>query len=320
MTKRTRYFMAGSAAVLAAGLSTGLVAYFAGGFQPVSAAPVANELRYVPADAAVVAYADVRSIMDSDLRQRLKAAMPMQEQGQAEFQAQTGIDIEKDIDYIVAAASGVGQNPDGLVVARGRFNDTQLEALALEHGGQVEEYKGKRLINSPENDGHQMSLAFLESGLVAIGTKATVQRAIDAQLSSHSITNNSEMMDLVGEIGNTSNAWAVGRFDTIAQQASLPTEIASKMPPIKWFAASGHVNGGISGVLRAEANDDESAELLRRQVSGALAFGEMIGKSDPKVAAMISSLQLSGSGKTVAISFTVPAELLAMIPQQIEKQ
>jgi hypothetical protein len=312
--------MAGSAAVLAAGLSTGLVAYFAGGFQPVSAAPVANELRYIPADAAVVAYADVRSIMDSDLRQRLKAAMPMHEQGQAEFQAQTGIDIEKDIDYIVAAASGVGQNPDGLVVARGRFNDTQLEALALEHGGQVEEYKGKRLINSPENEGHQMSLAFLEAGLVAIGTKATVQRAIDAQLSSHSITSNSEMMDLVGEIGNASNAWAVGRFDTIAQQASLPTEIASKMPPIKWFAASGHVNGGISGVLRAEANDDESAELLRRQVSGALAFGEMIGKSDPKVAAMISSLQLSGSGKTVAISFTVPAELLAMIPQQIEKQ
>ena len=318
MTKRTRYFMAGSAAVLAAGLSTGLVAYFVGGFQPVSAAPVANELRYVPADAAVVAYADVRSIMDSDLRQRLRAAMPMHEQGQAEFQAQTGIDIEKDIDYIVAAASGVCENPDGLVVARGRFNDTQLEALAVQHGGQVEEYKGKRLINSPATEGHQMSLAFLEAGLVAIGTKATVQRAIDAQLTSHSITSNAEMMDLVGEIGNTSNAWAVGRFDTIAQQAKLPAEVAQRMPPIKWFAASGHVNGGISGTLRAEANDEQSAELLRRQVSGALAFGEMVGKSDPKVGALISSLQMSGTGKTVAISFTVPAELLAMIPQ-IEK-
>ena len=320
MTKRTRYFMAGSAAVMAAGLCTGLVAYFAGGFQPVSAAPVANELRYVPADAAVVAYADVRSIMDSDLRQRLTAAMPMHEQGREEFKTQTGIDIEKDIDYIVAAASGVGGNPDGLVVARGRFNDTQLEALALEHGGQVEEYRGKRLINSTVDEGRQMSLAFLEAGLVAIGTKATVQRAIDAQMSSHSITSNSEIMDLVGEIGNASNAWAVGRFDTIAQQASLPAEIATKMPPIKWFAASGHVNGGISGTFRAEANDDEAGELLRRQVSGALAFGEMIGKSDPKVAALISSLQLSGTGKTVAVSFTVPAELLAMIPQAIEKQ
>lgn len=319
MNKRTRYFMAGSGAVLAAGLCTGLIAYYAGGFQPLSAAPVANELRYVPADSAVVAYADVRSIMDSDLRQRLKEAMPMHGQGQEEFQAHTGIDIEKDIDYIVAAASGIGDRPDGLVVARGRFNDTQLEALALQHGGQVEDYKGKRLVNSPANNGHQVSMAFLEAGLVAIGTKTTVQRAIDAQLSSHSITSNSEMMDLVKEIGNSSNAWAVGRFDTIAQQAKLPAEIATKMPPIKWFAASGHVNGGISGNLRAEALDEASAENLRRMVSGALAFGEMVGKSDPKVSSLINSLQLSGTGKTVAVSFTVPAELLAMIPAQIEK-
>jgi hypothetical protein len=310
--------MAGSAAVLAAGLCTGLVAYYAGGFQSVSAAPVANELRYVPADAAVVAYADVRSIMDSDLRMRLKAAMPMHPKGQEEFQAQTGIDIEKDIDYVVAAASGVGGNPNGLIVARGRFNETQLEALAREHGGQVEEYKGKRLITSA-NEEHQVSLAFLEAGLVAIGTKTTVQGAIDAQMSSHSITSNSEMMDLVADIASNSNAWAVGRFDSIAQQAKLPAEVASKMPPIKWFAASGHVNGGISGTLRAEALDEASAENLRKIVSGALAFGEMAAKSDPTAGALINSLQLSGSGKTVAVSFSIPAELLAMIPQQIEK-
>jgi len=319
MTKKTRYFMAGSAAVITAGLGTGLVAYFVGGFTPVSAAPIANELRYVPADSTVVAYADVRSIMDSDLRQQLKAAMPMHEKGQEEFQAQTGIDIEKDIDYVVAAAAGATPEAGGLIVARGRFNNTQLEALATQHGGRLEEYQGKRLIHSPDSGGQQMTLAFLEAGLVAIGTKATVQRAIDAQMSSRSITGNSEMMDLVGEIGNSSNAWAVGRFDTIAQQAKLPAEIASRMPPVKWFAASGHVNGGISGTLRAEANDDASAELLRRQVSGALAFGEMVAKSDPKVGALINSLQLSGSGKTVALSFTVPAELLAMIPAAVEK-
>ncbi len=76
MTKKTRYFMAGSTAVLAAGLGTGLIAYYAGGFEPVSASAVANELRYVPADASLVAYADVRAIMDSELRTRLKAAMP----------------------------------------------------------------------------------------------------------------------------------------------------------------------------------------------------------------------------------------------------
>ncbi|HXG54348.1 MAG TPA: hypothetical protein VNJ03_03140 [Vicinamibacterales bacterium] len=321
MTKQTRYFLTGSAAVLTAGLCTGLVAYYAGGFEPVSAAPVANELRYVPADATVVAYADVRAIMDSDLRQRLKAAMPMHEKGQQEFQQQTGIDIERDIDYIVAAVAGVDPHNGGLVVARGRFNDAQLETLAREHGGVSEEYKGKRMVHSPaDQKGHpQMTLAFLEPGLVAMGSRVAVQKSIDAQLSSHSITGNNEMMEIVGEVGQGNNAWAVGRFDAIASQAKLPAEIANKMPPVKWFAASGHVNGGITGSLRAEATDDASAELLRRQLSGALALGEMLGKSDPKVAGLVQSLQMSGSGKTVAVSFTLPAELLQMIPMAAGK-
>ncbi len=319
MTKKTRYFMAGSTAVLGVGLCTGLVAFYAGGFEALSAAPVASELRYVPADSTVIAYADVRSIMDSDLRTQLKAAIPMHEQGQEEFRTQTGIDIERDIDYIVAAgATGSAQAPlaGGLVVARGRFNDTQLEALAREHGGQVEEYKGKRMIHSPASEsGHQMTLAFLEPGLVAIGTKTTVQGAIDAQLTSHSITANSEMMAIVAEIATNNNAWAVGRFDAIAAQANLPTEIASRMPPVKWFSAAGHVNGGITGTLRAEATDEASADLLRRQVSGVLALGEMVAKSDPTAGALIKSLQMSGTGKTVALSFALPAEVLALIPQ-----
>ena len=324
MTKKTRYFMAGSAAVLGVGLCTGLVAFYAGGFEALSAAPVASELRYVPANSTVIAYADVRSIMDSELRTRLKAAIPMHEQGQEEFRAQTGIDIERDIDYIVAA--GATGNPEaplagGLVVARGRFNDTQLETLAREHGGQVEDYKGKRLIHSPANEsGHQMTLAFLEAGLVAIGTKATVQGAIDAQLTSHSITANSEMMGIVSEIASNNNAWAVGRFDAIAAQANLPTEIASRMPPVKWFSAAGHVNGGISGTLRAEATDEASADLLRRQVSGVLALGEMVSKSDPTAGALVKSLQMSGSGKTVVLSFALPAEVLALIPQMAGAQ
>ncbi len=321
MTKKTRYFLAGSAAVLAAGLCTGLIAYYAGGFQPVSAAPVANELRYVPADATAIAYADVRAIMDSDLRMRLKAAIPMHQQGQEEFQRETGIDIERDIDYIVAAVAGASPETGGLVVARGRFNNTQLETLALQHGGIVEDYKGKRIVNSRVHEQHtgQFALAFLEPGLVAMGAKAAVQRGIDAQLNAQSINGNSEMMDLVADIAQSNNAWAVGRFDAIASQAKLPPEIAQRMPPIKWFAAAGHVNGGISGMLRAEANDEQSADLLRRQVNGLLALGEMVGGSDPKTAALVKSLQMSGSGKTVALSFTIPAELLQLIPQAAGK-
>jgi hypothetical protein len=331
MTKRTRYFLAASGAVLAAGLGTGLVAYYTGGFQPVSASAVSNELRYVPADATVVAYADVRAIMDSDLRARLKEALPLHdERGQQEFQAQTGIDIEKDIDYVVASLTAGSEKPAPLVVARGRFNDTQLEAVIREHGGTVEEYKGKRLIVCPtgEHDGApiqtgSVTLAFLEPGLVAIGESSAVKTSIDAQLAAHSVTSNNEMMELVADISSGNNAWAVGRFDVLASHANLPEQVSSRLPQLKWFAAAGHVNGGLSGSVRAEARDEQSAENLRDVVRGFLGLARLQAQADPRSAAMVESLQLSGTGKTVALSFTVPAEVLQMIPKaqpQVEKE
>ena len=310
MNRNTRYFLAGSAAILTAGLATGLVAYYGGGFQALSASTGPTELAYVPPDAAVIAYADVGAIMNSELRLRIKEAMPMQEKGQEEFRRETGIDIERDIEYVVAAVTPGTHS--ALLVARGKFNPTQLEGLAVQHGGVVETYRDKRMI-SKAGDSHSGSLAFLEPGLIAIGDTATIKRAIDAQLSATSVTSNDEIMTLVSDIERGNNAWAVGRFDVITAHAKLPEQIARQIPPVKWFAASGHINGGISGMVRVEALDDEAAELLRRQVNGALAFGEMVGRNDPRAAAALKTIQMSGSGKTVQLSFTVPGELLQMV-------
>jgi len=313
MTRNTRYFMAGSAAVLTAGLCTGLVAYYGGGFQALSASTGPLELRYVPSDAAVIAYADVGAIMNSELRLRIKEAMPMHQKGQEEFQRETGIDIERDIEYVVAAVTPGTHS--ALLVARGNFNPSLLESLALQHGGVVETYREKRLV-SRAADNHTPNggtLAFLEPGLVAIGDTATIKRAIDAQMSAASVTSNDEIMTLVSDIAPGNNAWAVGRFDVLAAHAKLPDQIAKQIPPVKWFAAAGHINGGISGMVRVEANDDKAAELLRRQVNGALAFGEMMWRSDARISAALKSIQTSGNGKSVQLSFTVPAELLQMV-------
>lgn len=337
MTKKTRYFMTGSAAILATGLCTGLVAYYGGGFQALNASTGPTELSYVPADAAIVAYADVRSIMDSELRQRFKQAVPvpMNEQGRQEFLERTGIDIERDIDYIVAAASPTGQgHPDGVVVARGNFDIVKLEGFALEHGAQVQEYRGKRLLvlqhegartTDATADGTVTTstqtrtgvLAFLEPGLVAIGDSTSVQKAIDAQLSAQSITSNNEMMDLVKDIERTNNAWAVGRFDLIASQANLPEQIARQLPPVKWFAAAGHINGGVSAQVRAEANDDQAAENLRGVLNGVISLARLQGQNDPKLTSVINSLQLTGTGRTVQLSFTVPAEIFELIAPKV---
>ncbi len=112
----------------------------------------------VSSNAVVVAYADVQKVMTSELRQRLRRALPAQENGQREFQNLTGINIETDITHVVAfiepdTASGSSLPGAGMVLASGLFDEVKIESLMREHGATVETYKDKRLIVAVPNGG-----------------------------------------------------------------------------------------------------------------------------------------------------------------------
>jgi hypothetical protein len=320
--KKTRYFVAISAAILAIGLGTGLVASYMG--LPVSvfsSAAGPEELQYVPADAAVVAYANVREVLNSDFRKRFNDIGPSQDD-KNEFEEKTGLNFEQDVDSVVAAVmpkDGMANNPAGsfLVLARARYQAARLEALAVEHGAQVSDYKGKRIItHHEENDGDKtdddMAFGFIEADLVAFGSVNAVKASIDARESNRNIVSNNEMMKLVNEIDNA-NAWAVGKFDAIAEKAGLPAEIASAMPAISWFSAAGHVNGGISGTFKAEAKDEATAKNLRDLMGGFLAMAKMQAANKPGMQQLADSLVISGTGNTVALAFAIPSEVLDVI-------
>ena len=329
MTARTRYFVISSALVTFVGLGSGLVAYYAG----LPAGAVAGrggpeELQYIPSDAAVVAYADVRHIMASELRQRIRTMMPGQDKGQQEFETLTGINVETDIDHVVACllpdASGSKGPGVGLVLARGTFNEVKIEALMREHGAYVEQYKDKRLIVGPAHtatqdasapvnpdNSREVALSFLKPGLVAIGTSTLIHRAIDLENGGANITTNDEVAGLVRSL-DSSNAWAVGRFDALRSSAKLPRGIGD-LPPITWFSASGTIDDGIAAVLRAETSSDEAAKNLRDVVQGFAALASLQAGSKPELKALAQSLEISGTGKTVALSFSVPGRLLDLM-------
>ena len=320
MTPRTRYFMFGSVAFLLVGLCTGVVAFYSGlpmGAFGQQSAP--TELSYVPADAAVVAYCNVRDVMQSQLRQKLQQNMPNREEGQRQFERETGLNIERDIDRVVGflVPTGAKEGYRGMVLASGRFDVVRLEGLAREHGGQVSDYKGKRMITrapeagSTEGAHKSVTVAFLTPGLVAVGDTDSVKRGIEG-VGGTNITANKELMGLVDEIDD-SNAWAVGRFDALITHANLPEGVASQIPAVKWFSASGHVNGGVSGLLRAETRDDQAGQNLRDVVQGFLALARLQAGSKPEMQALVSSLQVSGTGRTVALSFTLPSEAIEAI-------
>lgn len=326
MSKKTRYFVMVAAGILAVGLGTGLVASYMGlPVSLVSQAAGPEELQYVPADAAVVAYADVRNVMNSQFRERFRQMEPSSRE-RDEFEQKTGLDIEQDIDTVVAAfiprEGTVDDDESALVLARGRFEAARLEALALEHGGTAVDYRGKRLLThlDDRDNGRSrgMSVGFVEADLVALGATEAVKMAIDAHAENKSVVSNLDLMRLVSELNNP-NAWAVGRFDTLAREASLPSEVKAQLPPLQWFSASGNINGGLSGLFKAEARDEASAQNLRDVLRGFLALAKLQAGNRPGMQQMVDSLQLSGEGTTVSLAFDIPSEFFDAL-EAISKQ
>jgi hypothetical protein len=327
MTQRTRYFLVGSALVLTLGLGTGLVAFYNGNLPLRTASVGPSELAYLPQTSAGIAFADVRSIMTSEFRQKLRQVLPTGE-AKDELLRETGIDIENDIDIVVAGftppAAGTSMEQGAVVLVRGRFDVTQIETLATQHGAAVEEYGGKRMLVFGKPDGTMLStphgtvsgkpgLAFLEPGLLGLGPAPALKAAIDSAAKQQDVTKNADLMKLVSEVSGGSNAWVVSQFDAIANNANLPTEISSRLPAVQWFAASVNVNGGVNGVLRAETRDDQSADQLRDIIRGGLAAARLVSGNDPKADALVNSLQVMGTGRNVSVSFTLPAEIIEMI-------
>jgi hypothetical protein len=228
-----------------------------------------------------------------------------------DFQTKTGIDIETDIDRVVASfpdRPADGPSEPSLMLARGRFDEIRIAGVIEDQGGEVEQYKGTRLLTHP-GPGDRTSLAFLEPGLVAVGSTGLVRQAIDVKAGAPSVTGSTDLMMWVRDVSD-GTMWAVGRFDSLAERARLPVGMAEQLPPITWFAASGRLDAGLHALIRAEARDQAAADSLRELLRGFLALARLHGNGKTDLTTLMNAVQIGGDGKTVSLAFSASPELL----------
>ena len=309
--------MLGGAGVLVAGLVGGLAAWLSDNLPGlVLAQERPDELRYVPSEATILSFANVRAVMDSDLRRRLREIQP-DLGGQREFRNRTGIDIEQDIDYVVAGLVPDGSDDvSGIAVLAGRFDAARIEALAVGLGGTASEHQGRRLVTV--GDG-ALAMGFLEPGVVALGSELLVRRAVDLPSTGGAVDSNAELMDLLRHVDDGSTAWTIGRLDDPGAGDWLPDQVEAQVSQVEGFALGGRVNGGVSGTLTAEATDEETGRNLRDLLQGFLALARLQAGSRPELNGLLDSIQLDGAGASVTLSFELPAEVvLELLPDPSE--
>jgi hypothetical protein len=303
MSKRTRLFVVGSLATLAIGLGTAGLASYAG-LSPVNllGRAATSDLAFVPGTARFVAYANVRRVMDSGLRQQLVPSLDTSSAAKNPFQ-QIGLDLEQDVDSVVVASLPGGTRPEGmpLLLAHGRFDAGRIEAEIRNAGGSPTTYQGIRLVAN-----EKIAAAFIEPGFIAVGDPASVRLALDTKSNGAAITADASAMRLVGRVDDA-NTWVVANFEDLQAAKSLPGGVAGQLPAITWLAASGDVGDGFSARIFAEGRDQKAAQDLQEVVRGFVALARMQSGQEAALSELLNSVELSSEGNTVTLSFAVPA-------------
>ena len=325
MTKKTRYFVLGAGTVLVVGLGGGLIAYLA--YNRVAGMPagVPPEMRYVPANATVVAFADVQAVMNSELRRSLMPSIdPEARKGRRMMNDFAGVAVEKQVNRVVAyvepydapdpQTQAKPDVPRALLLVQGTFDAARLEAFIRERGGAVDEYKGRKIFVHREHD-HDVALGVVGSDLIAMGQADLVRGVIDvAQASGRTtdITSNTEMMNLIRDNAGSS-AWVVGQFDEIRRRMRLPSGVAQQVPPIRLVSVKANINGGVKATIRAETGDKAAADQLRDVVRGFISLARLQGGAKPEIDGLLKSIELSGNDASVRLSVAVSPEALRVL-------
>jgi hypothetical protein len=284
---------------------------------PTLGSAVPAELAFVPANARMVAYADVRQLMNSPLHDHVRQFESKARINPDGLEARTGIDIESDVDRVLVAsmpaAAGTPLQRDSLLLARGRFDLTRIEGLMREQGAQVSDYRGVRIV-SLKDDARDAAMAFAEPGLIAFGPAHLVRAGLDAKAgAADGIRADAGFMKLVADVDDGA-AWSVAKMDSLPG-AGLPPAVVSQLPPIDWIAASGQVDTGIHGFVRADARDAQGAKDLHDVVQGFLALLKLQGARQPQYKGLLDSVALSAQGNSVSLTFDItPAMLDRLAP------
>ena len=332
MTTPTRYALYAAVSVLSTGLVVGAVAYVTStGAVVAQAGP--DELQYVPVDANLVAYANVREVMASSFRARLRSLDPTRVTGASPsseddrgagpqwFQNVTGVDLETDIDYLVFSlvqGEAASDPPQALGLMVGRFDAPRLEALALDHGGTLQQYEEHAIMTGvatgDENE-NPVAMSFIETGVLALGAEGMVRRAIDVSRGRGvgDVTTNERLMRLMSQIRAGHNAWAVAEFDGVDAAQLLPEQMRAHVPPLTALALGGRVNGGVSTTLTVETRDDQAAQDLHQVAQGFVALARMQVNSYPELEPLLQSIRLTGEGSTVTAALDLSTDLIDII-------
>jgi len=329
--------------VAVAGVGLAAVAHLAAGSATSQASRLPELTRFLPADSGFVGYVDLKSLLQSPLRDQWE-----QRQGEKyieeleDFRSLTGIDPRSDLDAASFATVPVEKpersenrppsrfglavsgnfQPDRLVAALGERLARQEAQATLERST----YRNTALYllrfkEEPERGRRTQALAFPNSTTALFGTPERVKAMLDTGAGQAAPFAASQLGRWLEEEAKDDAAWVAGsaeggftRFFAREAGAAVPG-----LPPLKYFVLSARFGQFLEAFARGEASDPDSARKLAEVVRGFIALGSLQQPQKPELAALLNAVQIETSQNRVEVSLAIPYETLERLAAQHRK-
>jgi hypothetical protein len=257
----------------------------------------------VPADTVVVLGFNLAALGNTSIYQKLSSRVPLPQLD--EFERQTGLDPRKDLSEFLLCSNG----KNALLLVRGKFRITDLEARFKSKGVTPENYKGHALFGD-----QRAVVTFLDDSTAAAGATAELQALID-QVSARQGGLPPDLRDLLRTLPADDQVYAAltGGLQNLNLPLSREGNMGNVLDALKSVQSAilgMNLSKGIDAVAVVNCKTAGDAKFVHDLLRGLVGFGRLnTPDNQPEMLKLYDSIQVTQQEAQTKVMADVPQDL-----------
>ena len=239
----------------------------------------------VPQDTVFVAGVDVDAIRNTTVYQKLLSRVPLPQLD--DFARQTGLDLRKDLSQILSCSNG----KRGLLMARGKFNRSDLESRLEHQGAPPIAYKNHKLFGT-ENQ----AITFLNDSTAIAGPTTELRSIIDGHTTSGLPP---ALRDLLRTLPQSDQIYAAltGSLSGLNLAAPENSNLANVMQALRTVNAATlgmDLSSGLQLAASVNCNTEKDAKFVHDLLKGVIGLGRLnTPDNQPEMLKLYDAIQVT---------------------------
>ena len=223
----------------------------------------------------------------------------------SEFIAATGVDPQRDIQYVVGAAR---QKESGVVIASGTLDSAKITSFAQSKGAAAQAFHGVTILTPPETHGLQKGVALISNNEIAAGDLDSVQAVILAHQSGGNGANQN-LAALLGKVDSRAMVSFAG--DPTGMSIPATTSQIPALSAVQSFYGNLSIDTSLKGQVTVIAKDETTAGQLAKFAQGLVAMASLANK--PDLAQLVNGLTITQNGTELNVTLNIPVSALEKV-------